>query len=349
MNLEQTIKKSFGKINRLGRVRCSWAGKAAIYSLVGALSVVSYECGGGSEQDTSSDNVSISSGTTNSEGKAVFTDKNTEETVNVFVSSEEGVPIANAAAAFFDGDNFEMFYIEGSKSDYVPQLGLFPHNSDHHFKLTSINTAPWTIKDYGGEETYVKSVEEWLQQRGAYNGCWTKEEIKAKNKIYSYVLGTILGGAQVVNTLKGGQSLAGIWGIEIADYNHEFFITPKPGEGYFGDIAYYSPFTPSTEICNDLDDDCDNQIDEDGVCEKTSRTTGTSSNSECYDLYTHCYMNWADCIADCPTGSEGKECKCDCYKEGQSCCGEITCTPTGDYAVATMYCDSIKSTQNLCK
>jgi hypothetical protein len=343
MSLEQIVKKPrLKKVkDSLDKVRNSAVSTITVYSLAGLL-IGSYGCGSDSEQDNPPDNVYISSGTTNSEGKAVFTDKNTEEIVNVFVSGEWGAPIADAAVAFFDGDNFEMFYIEDPKSDYVPRLGLFPHNSEHHFKLTSINTAPWTIEDYDKEETYVKSVEEWLQQRGAYNGCWTKEEIKAKNKVYTYVLGTVLGLVKIVNTLKSGQSLAEIGGIEIADYNHEYFIMPKSGEGYFGDIAYYSPFIPSAEICNDLDDDCDNQIDEGGICEKNS---GTISDSECSDQYNHCYMGWADCNYDCTdipfsdTAAKSK-CKCDCYKGQQNCCEKITCTPKKEQlaTVATSLC-----------
>ncbi len=331
MNLEQTIKKSLGKVNRSSRVGNPIVSNIVVYSLAGLL-IGGLGCGSDSEQDSLSDNVSISSGTTNSEGKTVFTDKNTEETVNVFVSGEEGFPIANTKVTFFDGDNFEMFYLEEPKSGYIPKLKMFPHNSDHYFKLTNINTAPWTIEDYDGGETYVKSVEEWLKERGAYNGCWTKEEIKKKNMAYTLILGPVLGFTKIANVVKGGQSSIGDLGIEIADYNHEYFITPKPGEGYFGSIMLYSPFIPSSEKCNDLDDDCDKKTDEDGVCE-TSGTTGAVSDSECFQFYTHCNSNGADCHYDCTnipfsdTAAKSK-CGCNCYKEQQNCCKKITCTPT---------------------
>jgi hypothetical protein len=99
--------------------------------------------------------------------------------------------------------------------------------------------------------------------------------------------------------------------------------------------------TPSTEICNKVDDDCDNQTDESLICECFgSESSPCGSNvGECREGISNCTGGlWGECVGNIKPSAEvcnGKDDNCDGTKDEE--CQQIT-TPCQDGLIAEGGC-----------
>lgn len=236
---------------------------------------------GGCGEDNKTNDVSpaqpsLKFSTTNTSGEASFADDQSGETVVVFVKDENGQPLEGTAVMFGDSDGFEMFYAEHPAMKHVPQFRLYPHNSSHSIEMPNIHTGEWTVQEYDSDSAFVQAAEEWTESNWMYNGCWTKDELKAKTKAYTMIF-QLMGYGFVVNSIKYIADLAGFiedLGYEPPDYYHEWVMLSPEGGNLVGSFVWYKGFKTSQEECNGLDDDCDKEVDEGGVCQDEQPSNG---------------------------------------------------------------------------
>ncbi len=114
---------------------------------------------------------------TDNEGKAFFTEEETDEEVEVrVVIKDTDFPVSDATVLYFDNLNSEGFLI--SHPAFQPQLNIALHNSDHRYPL-SLTPAVLPHKGAGkeysriGAERYIS----WAEANWEHTGCLTRDNM----------------------------------------------------------------------------------------------------------------------------------------------------------------------------
>ena len=100
----------------------------------------------------------ITSGITNSQGRALFKEENNSEDVEIFVRDSFGNPLEGFNVHYFDGDRSEVFVAE--KDGYLTTMGIFSHNSIHTLKSERVGSTGMvhlqTINDDEGFRALIR-------------------------------------------------------------------------------------------------------------------------------------------------------------------------------------------------
>jgi len=226
----------------------------------------------------STDEVSteVKHGTTDSQGKVEFTDSQTEEKVTVTIKEKStGKVLPGTKVAFIDGVGFETFIM--NKSSYMPLMKILSHNSSHQFDLTPASVSPSlnVYKYQGADQAAVEKLVDWADDIERYDGCYSYDQLKTKDKIYNYIFGKLgINVSFVVNSLKYGldiySKLTGIPSPEKHVY-HRFFFKPTSNDNMYAAFFTYIAREKVNEIQgNGLDDNCNGVVDEKGGNGKTN-------------------------------------------------------------------------------
>lgn len=96
----------------------------------------------------------IKTETTDSNGEAVFTDNSTQEEVILKVVDTNNNPLSNMDITYWDGDGYEVFFVDDPFNEYLPSIGIYSHNSNHVIKTGK--------NEYGIYEIYTIDEDNFL-------------------------------------------------------------------------------------------------------------------------------------------------------------------------------------------
>ncbi|MBS3123605.1 hypothetical protein J4437_03130 [Candidatus Woesearchaeota archaeon] len=231
-------------------------------------------------------------GRTNSLGQVNFTDQQTREDVLITVTdNSNNQPLTNVDVTFLDSNQFEAFITY--KEDYMPQMRIFPHNSEHRFSLTPAAIAPsFELFTYQDEEAIpAQNLLDWSKGSCTYQGCHNYEDLQSTNNIFNYLL-MFLEKVFFYNTLEKLVNYGDDIGLTENDPRefayYRYYCAPRAGDNLFAAFMVYEPrFTGLVE----------------DVCAESTPCTITETNRLCQDNEIHETDNCSNnrLIQDCAT------------------------------------------------
>jgi len=138
---------------------------------------------GCTENTTKLGGVTISEAVTDSDGKAYFTEEETGEEVEVYLTIDKtDFPVADAAVLYFDHPDFKAFSI--NHPAFAPQLNIALHNSEHLYSLTPaplqiLHLKPKPEKEHSkpAGEAYLYWAKSWKTSGWIHTGCLNRKEL----------------------------------------------------------------------------------------------------------------------------------------------------------------------------
>lgn len=118
---------------------------------------------------------SVKSGTTDSQGMALFHDEQSNELVEVFVNDSGSARIPNAPVIFYDGNGVEVYQ---SKNEHYSFFHIFSHNSRQLLSLTSNSMQPhhYTGTSKENSSDAARKFSEIIKSNSASSDCISSEE-----------------------------------------------------------------------------------------------------------------------------------------------------------------------------
>ena len=149
------------------------------YTLATMLALTGiFGCGGEKSTSPSSaipDKIETKNQLTNSKGQVNFTDNSTlEEVVLEIVDKHSKSPIEDIEVKYYDGEGYEVFFVEDDSGEYMSSIGIYPsqlasakiqpHNPTHIIETRKIDGGIYEIYTIGKEDELAQVVWKWKSE-----------------------------------------------------------------------------------------------------------------------------------------------------------------------------------------
>ncbi len=276
-------------------------------------------------------------GLTNGAGIVYFPDhEKPEEKVKIVVFDEEDQrPLESVMVTYRDGNDSECFFLgktDGQEITYWPETRCFAHNSAHEFSLTPAVIHPSSrliTRAYHDEEQEAIAVMlRTSQPFGEEIGCFSYEELKTKNEVYTTIFNFVgLPGVSdislVINSIRGGLELGTAlnnflnpnerFNLQEVEF-HYTLISPQVNGNFFASFLVPVPVYVGSrqQVCQDY------EIPIDAYCHECITNSDCPSDWLCFP-----WEEYADDLALCL-----KSCYSDADCRSDFNCADINyCTP----------------------